>query len=277
MPFKRDGTWQVVETGKDKSAEVPFLFGVDQMKALEAIIDVKQRRVFFAKLGMEFRLEESESGHLLLDLVSAVPVRTHRCGTALADILLKQREKEAVADRNKLMEANRLLKARVRELENSERCAEEMKSRKKRLEEARKEEATEQLKGRAREVYWLTEEVYEFEASEEIPKEIKEGEREKELRSALSSMKSIRKLHKGFHHPSVDQFMKMVEPALKKGWGPSSNIEESRRQVKEWATRIQRYCRVCEEFRKPGNRPKTGGFKSNRPGEVVAIDCAKMQ
>ena len=44
-------------------------------------------------------------------------------------------------------------------------------------------------------------------------------------------MTALKKLHKGFHHPTAENFIKMLEPALQKELGPGKDYEESRKLV----------------------------------------------
>ena len=75
------------------------------------------------------------------------------------------------------------------------------------------------------------------------------------------NMKSLKKLHRVFGHPTEDKLKKLMDDA---------GIEDP--NISRILKRIQECCRICQKYRKKQSRPKTGLPKARTLNEAVSLD-----
>ena len=75
------------------------------------------------------------------------------------------------------------------------------------------------------------------------------------------NMKSLKKLHRVFGHPTEEKLMKLMEDA---------GIDDP--HISRILKKIQECCRICQKYRKKQSRPKTAFPKARSLNEAVSLD-----
>lgn len=82
-------------------------------------MDFGEERVYFGQLGLEFKLERMDSGHLAFDLATAVPVENHRRAIEMADTSTKGMERKYLSERTESQNKIKDSKKKLKELEGN--------------------------------------------------------------------------------------------------------------------------------------------------------------